>query len=242
MSRILFFLIFASMLAACSSPPVVRPTNGNQEPYYIRVKPITKAQVDHDSFRVRLAFEVYSPIALEQGMLVQEIKQVVTFERKDGRDVKEYLQLVEAFRLRLAGMTENGLYRYTLFEGQSDTHRMFELWVDDKSVTAVRVKREVFAYIGTVKGADFTERGFAMLPANESGNVRTNVSKNFNQNYQLSHEIRGKVKRSGDHFGVAYRLQYRVAKDNPDNPFFQLDRAWGRGVVDDALDHYWRGN
>lgn len=242
MFRVMLFLMLASVMVACASPSARPQVNHNAGTYYIRVKPITPALISHSSFKVSLKFEVYSPIRLMQNALVQEIRQVVTYERKDGQDILYRLQLVEAFKLRATGITENGLFRYDIIEGQTDTHRMSGLWENDNSITAVRVNREVFAYVGSVYGADFTDLGFAMLPGNEAGDMKTAVSRHFNKTYQLTHEIRGGVKRSGDHLGVAYRLQYRVTKDDPKNPYFQLDRARGRGLVEDTVQQFWRGD
>ncbi|MHC4841908.1 MAG: hypothetical protein ACYTDT_13300 [Planctomycetota bacterium] len=242
MVRAAFFFFFAVLISACSTTQEKQPASRVQDPYYIRVIPISNPQVDRESFRIRLGFEIYSDVELKRKALVQEIRQVVTYERKNGRDSMRELQLVEAFKLRLLRVTEDNQYVYTLLRGQSDSHRMYDFWNDDKQVRSIRIKREVFAYVASVRGADFTDLGFAMLPENESGTMKTEVSHRFNQSYQAEHQTSGIVMDSEVHHGLAYRIQYRVTKDHKKAPHFRLDRAWGRGVVEDEVEHFWRGN
>ena len=221
------------VLAACSSSqPLAERQHRNVAPYEITEEAVGPARVSRDGFDARFQFEVVSPLDLQRNSLVQELRQTVTLIYKDGKRKKRKLSLVEAFRLRFAGLDGSGRYHYSIFAGQSDRHSMRGLDDLPDDVTAVEINRAVFAYVANVMDADFTPSGFAHLPENEDGNVVSDIPERFNENYQNSHATRGWVRNSGDSLGLTYTINYRLVRDGADNPHFVVDRGGGYGEVE----------
>lgn len=69
-------------------------------------------------------------------------------------------------------------------------------------------QRDMKVYLAVVEGAHWTHNGFAHLPENMDGSVKTTVSKNFNAAYNWTHETRGKITARSDEY-----LTWRIDAD-----------------------------
>lgn len=106
---------------------------------------------------------------------------LVEFDRKVGGKWNAIVQevqlddgstLVECFRINPDA--RNFIY---------DRHE----WSSETEVRTMKV------YLAVVEGAHWTHNGFAHLPANMDGSVKTTVGKGFNASYQHLYETRGKI-------------------------------------------------
>jgi hypothetical protein len=201
-------------------------------PYEVTVSAAGPAEVSKDGFDARFEFEVISQFDLQRDSLVQELNQTMTFEYEDGTTRERKLSLVEAFRLRFSHVDANRRHHYRIYAGQSDRHSMRGMNDLPDDVVAVRLEREVFAYVADVDGADFTPAGFAHLPQNEDGNVVSDIPDHFNEGYQRRHKMEGMVRNSGDSLGLVYRIQFRLVRTGDDSPQFVVDRSSGSGSVE----------
>jgi hypothetical protein len=225
--------LLALLAGACASPQTVverevRPS----PPYEVIVRSLGPAQVSDDGFDARFEFEVISPFDLQRNSLVQELRQTITFEYDNGSTRRRELSLVEAFRLRPAYVDGARRYHYRIWAGQSDRHSMRGMNDLPEEVVAVRIQREVFAYVADVSGADFTAAGFAHLPRNQDGSVVSRIPERFNEHYQQNHVMRGMVLNSGDSMGLTYRIDYRLIRTGGQNPHFVVDHSSGLGRVE----------
>ncbi|MCB9932058.1 MAG: hypothetical protein H6841_01410 [Planctomycetes bacterium] len=221
------------LFAACSSPQqVVEREERESPPYEVIVRSLGPAVVSKDGFDTRFEFEVISPIDLRRNSLVQELRQVITFEYDNGTTRQRELTLVEAFRLRLAYVDGSQRYHYWILPGQSDRHSMRGMNELPEEVVAVHIQRNVFAYVADVSGADFTDAGFAHLPRNQDGNVVSRIPERFNEEYQRKHDTRGMVLNSGDSLGMNYRISYRLVRTGGLNPQFVVDHGGGFGMLE----------
>ncbi|MBZ0137509.1 MAG: hypothetical protein K8I27_14170 [Planctomycetes bacterium] len=228
---LLFAVVMAIGVAACSSPQVIARQVRESQPYEIRVKPLGVARVSKDGFDSRFEFEVVSLLDLNRNSLVQELYQKFILEYRDGSTRERTLTLVEAFRLRFSHRDAAGRYHYRIWTGQSDRHSMRGIDDLSRDVVAVTIERTVFAYVANVAGAHFTPAGFAHLPKNEDGSVVSNVPSRFNENYQQNYETRGLVRNSGDSLGLTYEIRYRLVRESERSPQFSVLRGGGWGVV-----------
>ena len=201
-------------------------------PYEVTVSAAGPAEVSKDGFDARFEFEVVSQVDLQRNSLVQELKQTITFEYDDGSTRERRLSLVEAFRLRASHVDVDGRHHYRIYAGQSDRHSMRGMNDLPEEVVAVRLEREVFAYVADVNGADFTPAGFAHLPQNEDGNVVSDIPEQFNEGYQRRHNMRGEIRNSGDATGLVYRIEFRLVRTGDESPKFVVDRSSGSGSVE----------
>lgn len=230
----LFRIALLALLAgACSSPqPLTEREERSSPPYEVIVRSLGPARVSDDGFDARFEFEVISPIDLQRNSLVQELRQTITFEYDDGSTRKRELTLVEAFRLRFAYMDGARRHHYRIWAGQSDRHSMSGMDSLPEEVVAVHIRREVFAYVADVSGADFTDAGFAHLPRNQDGSLVSRIPERFNEHYQRNHATTGRVLNSGDSLGLTYRIDYRLLRSGGANPHFMVDRGGGFGRVE----------
>jgi hypothetical protein len=229
---LLQMVLIALLVGACSAPQAIERVERASPPYHVVVRPLGTARVSDDGFDAHFEFEVVSPVDLQRNSLVQELKQVVTFEYEDGSTRERRLSLVEAFRLRHTYVDGNKQYHYRIYAGQSDRHSMRGMNSLSEKVIAVRIQREVFAYVANVMDADFTVHGFAHLPENEDGNVVSEIPARFNEKYQAKHATRGWIANSGDSLGLTYRISYRLVRTGDDAAHFVVDRGGGYGAVE----------
>lgn len=220
------------VLAGCSAPQVIERQTRESPPYEVIVHASGPAEVSKDGFDARFEFEVVSLHDLQRNSLVQELKQTITFEYDDGSIRKRELSLVEAFRLRYSHQDGGQRYHYRIYAGQSDRHSMRGMNDLPEEIVAVRIEREVFAYVADVHGADFTAAGFAHLPHNEDGNVVSKIPEKFNEAYQSRHETKGSIKNSGDSRGIVYHINFRLIRTGGQSPQFVVDHGSGAGRVE----------
>lgn len=88
--------------------------------------------------------------------------------------------------------------------GQSDHHSWDDAWP--------REKRQMFIYPGTVVGADETFFGFAMVPENMDGSVKTTTGPEFNKNYRKNHSVQGVITECDKSLGVTWKYEYELGK------------------------------
>jgi hypothetical protein len=224
--------VLVLVVAACSSTQTIERKQRESLPYEVLVRAAGPAEVSKDGFDARFEFEVVSEYELPRNSLVQELKQTITFEYDDGSTRQRELSLVEAFRLRFSHIDGARRYHYRIYEGQSDRHSMRGMDELPDDIVAVRLERDVFAYVADVDGADFTPAGFAHLPCNEDGNVVSDIPDRFNEGYQRNHVMQGWVRNSGDSLGLVYRIQFRLVRNGDVGPEFIVDRASGHGEVE----------
>lgn len=138
--------------------------------------------------------------------------------------------LVECFQ------TPNG--RFPM--GQKDHHWKETAWP--------KHWRKMTVYPATVEGADLTMNGFAMLPENRDGSVKTTVGDNFNKKYRwkgkrnpdtgewenkkeygVLHEVRGQIVADAKYLAVTWHIDYYEGKltivlpDGDTHEFFDPD-------------------
>jgi len=222
-------LLIAAGCASAPQPEVQREFRPSP-PYSITVRPLGPAVVTSDGFSAEIEFEVVSPYDLGRNSLVQELRQEVLLHYRSGRTERRALSLVEAFQLRHAFTDGLGRNHYRLLAGQRDSHSMYGLDGVAPDVVKVTVRREVFAYVANVIGADFTNRGFAHLPANEDGSVVTRAPRTFNEHYQSRHQTTGHVVDSADSLGVVYVFEYELVPGEGRTRFV-VNKGGGLGQV-----------
>lgn len=66
-------------------------------------------------------------------------------------------------------------------------------------------------YPADVAGVDYRS-GFAMLPQNMDGSVRTNTGPNFNADYLKDHQVRGRVVRCDQERTAHWKIEYKNGK------------------------------
>lgn len=81
--------------------------------------------------------------------------------------------------------------------GQYDVH-----WSERYQV------RKIVTYPGNVEGANWSPKGFCMLPENEQG-VKTNVGKQFNKKYREKYKLAGRVTEADQTLGVRWKIVAR---------------------------------
>lgn len=106
-------------------------------------------------------------------------------------------RLVEVFR------TPNGRF----CRNQRDHHSSH--W--DSTPTRPYVRR-MFVYPGNVEGVDWTPRGFAQLPQNLDGTIKTSIGKGFNKKYQKKHETKGRITASDRTMGFWWTIEFNKGK------------------------------
>ena len=72
--------------------------------------------------------------------------------------------------------------------------------------------RSMVVYPGEVEGADTTILGFAMLPENRDGSVKTTTGLLFNEQYRKNHKLQGRIVDCDKSMGVTWTLVYDCGK------------------------------
>ncbi len=243
MNKLILILLLFGLLPGCAlfsvgaDAPQVRLVQ-TSEPYQVHVRPIGPARVSEDGFEARFDFHVFSPFDLQRNALVQELRQTMTLTHADGKVETRRLSLVEAFKLQLLAVDDNGMRHYALLPGQRDRHAAAGLKGLPASVERIEIRREVFAYVANVAGADFSPAGFAHLPTSEDGAVKSSVGRDFNQRYQQAHQTRGRVVQSATAWGMTYRMSYLLRRGGPGLPQFIVDHGRGVGAVQAPVVRY----
>jgi|GEM_PF-2764672 len=208
-------IISCCALAACSS---VEPQGGALEvqlpPYSVRVLPESTPTFSADGYDATLRFRLTSTEPFPMRHLVQEIHQLVEIRRPDGKRAQEIYTLVEAFELTSHEVMGDGSHRYTLHPLQRDRHYEAGYNHNHEPGTLVMTTRRVTLYPANVKDQDATWLGFAHLPANRDGSVKTRVGANFNRRYQQRHRTQGVIvaddRRNARHYTLRYRWELQA--------------------------------
>lgn len=203
---------FAALsLASCSAFQTAPASAVAREPlpeYTLEIVPLTTPTWDSDGYEIVLTFALQSAERFPWRYLIQEIKQTTTFTTADGSRQSSRLSLVEAFRLDASPAQRDGKWVYTLEPFQRDRHFEAGFATVQPGVKAIEVTRDVKLYPAMVENADFTFLGFAHLPRNRDGNVKTDVPPSFNRRYQERHETRGSILADDRDAGLNYHISY----------------------------------
>jgi hypothetical protein len=207
---VVLLLSVATVAAGCAAGQDFSDSGSLSQPprYEILVLPLSDPEASSDGYELLLDFEIRAEGALPFRTIVQEIDQTTVYRHADGSSHPQHITLVEAFRLKSAGGGEHSR-SYGLEVFQRDRH--FESGFADSGpeVVGISVRRTVRAYAALVEGADFTPLGFAHLPANRDGTLKTEVPASFNRRYQEAHSTRGKVVADGrDTTCATYEISY----------------------------------
>ena len=193
---LLALAVMIGLLGGCASfgptgeavPPETLP------PYTLDILQMGEPSVSDDGYEVILRFEICADAPFPYRSLIQEIEQTATYEFADGKQSRENLTLVEAFRLdSWPNRTDAGKWIYALEPFQRDRHFEAGFAATQAEVAQIEVRRDVTIYPAVIENADFTFLGFAHLPGNREGSVKTIIPDNFNRRYQGSHQTQGKV-------------------------------------------------
>ncbi|MCK6439378.1 MAG: hypothetical protein L6Q71_04170 [Planctomycetes bacterium] len=171
---------------ACAVPPEQLPV------YRIVVENVETPEVSADGYKLLLRFKLHSRGLFPYPHLIQEITQTATYYT-NGRRSSHAISLVECFRLNSEPQYRDGEWIYGLEPLQRDKHFESGFAATPRGIERIVVTRAIKLYPGVVENADFTLLGFAHLPSNRSGSVRTNIPANFNRGYQDDHQLRGTV-------------------------------------------------
>jgi len=185
--------------------------------YRIEVETLGEPTFDADGYDVSLGFELTSEGEFDYNAIVQEIVQEALYERYDGRQIRETLTLVEAFRLRRIGINEAGRIVYRLPSFQRDRHFERGYLSVGPMVKTIDVWRVIRYYPAYVEGADWTTLGFAHLPQNRAGSLQTVIPGNFNESHQRSYSIRGAVVQDDRGAAGWYHLRYHWFREPAGN-------------------------
>ncbi|MBX3460135.1 MAG: hypothetical protein KF696_09290 [Planctomycetes bacterium] len=169
---------------------------------------------DEDRYEVSLGFELRAKDEFSYNAVVQEIVQEVVYTRYDGREIRETLTLVEAFKLTRIGYDDGGRVVYRLPSFQRDRHYERGYLSVGPMIETVDVWRVVRFYPGYVEGADWTTLGFAHLPQNRTGSIVTDIPDNFNETHQRNHELKGAVLQDHRDNARWYHMRYRWYRES----------------------------
>lgn len=177
--------------------------------YVLKAEPLGEPQHDEDGYDVSLGFELRAQGEFDYNAVVQEIVQEALYLRYDGRQIRETLTLVEAFKLRRVGVDESGKVIYRLPSFQRDRHFERGYLSVGPMVKSVDVWRVVRYYPGYVEGADWTSLGFAHLPEARDGCIKTVIPPNFNESHQKSYALSGRVVQDDRRNAGWYHMRYQ---------------------------------
>jgi hypothetical protein len=163
---------------------------------------------DEDRYEVSLGFELIARDEFAYNCIVQEIVQEVVYRRSDGREIRETLTLVEAFKLARIGLDENMNVVYRLPSFQRDRHYERGYLSVGPMIATVDVWRVVRFYPAYVQEADWTTLGFAHLPQNRTGSIVTDIPDNFNESHQRGYDLKGKVVQDDRDQAKFYHMRY----------------------------------
>lgn len=195
--------------------------------YSLELQVRGEPEYDEDRYEVSLGFELRADDEFPYNAVVQEIVQEVVYERYDGRQIRETLVLVEAFKLTRVGKDEDGRVVYRLPSFQRDRHYERGYLSVGPMIRQIDVWRVVRYYPGYVEGADGTELGFAHLPQNREASMVTDIPDNFNESHQRNHEIKGRVVQDDRDHSRWYSMRYhwwREPTGNRPQAEFTLNR------------------
>lgn len=162
-------------------------------PYKIELELRGEPRYDADGYEVVLGFDLQAEGEFAYNAIVQEIVQETLYFRTDGKQVRESLSLVEAFELSRAGLDPDNTVRYRLKPFQRDRHYERGYSSLGPSIVRAEVYRVVRYYPAFVREADWTALGFAHLPKNRDGSIRTEIPPNFNERHQRGFIIDGVI-------------------------------------------------
>lgn len=188
---------------------VAQPVAPAELPVYaLKAEVLGDPRHDADGYDVSLGFELKADAEFDYNAVVQEIVQEALYVRYDGRQIRETLTLVEAFKLRRVGVDDSGKVVYRLPSFQRDRHFERGYLSVGPMVKTIDVWRVVRYYPGYVEGADWTNLGFAHLPEARDGCLKTVIPPNFNESHQKAHAISGRVVQD-DRAGAGwYHMRY----------------------------------
>ncbi|MCC7509235.1 MAG: hypothetical protein IT464_07655 [Planctomycetes bacterium] len=203
--------IFLLVLGGCASVGNYRaaPVEPQRLPAYtLEIELRGEPEWDEDRYEVSLGFELRAKDEFAYNAVVQEIVQEVVYTRYDGREIRETLTLVEAFKLTRIGSDDDGRVVYRLPSFQRDRHYERGYLSVGPMIEKIDVWRVVRFYPGFVEGADWTTLGFAHLPQNRQASIVTDIPDNFNETHQRNHELKGSVLQDDRERGRWYNLRY----------------------------------
>lgn len=132
-------------------------------------------------------------VSMEQGFSAK----VHIYEWSELPGIVSEVYLPDGYLLVEYFDTPNG----KMLDGQWDNH-----WVQSPGLS---YERYIFTYPAEVEGADKTEYGFAELPQNRDGSVRSNTDpKTFNLAYHRKHKRQGKIVSDRRDLGRWWRIIY----------------------------------
>ncbi|MBE7491917.1 MAG: hypothetical protein HS108_09225 [Planctomycetes bacterium] len=176
--------------------------------YVLAAQTLSEPRHDADGYDVSLGFELRAAGEFDYNAVVQEIVQEALYVRYDGRQIRETLTLVEAFRLRRVGVAEDGKVIYRLPSLQRDRHFERGYLSVGPMVKTIDVWRVVRYYPAYVEGADWTSLGFAHLPAAKDDCLKTVIPANFNESHQKNHALTGRVVQDDRKNAGWYHMRY----------------------------------
>lgn len=196
--------------------------------YTLELQVRGEPEFDEDRYEVSLGFELRAQDEFAYNAIVQEIVQEVIYERFDGRQIRETLILVEAFKLSRVGKDDDGKVVYRLPSFQRDRHYERGYLSVGPMIKQVDVWRVVRFYPGYVKGADWTDLGFAHLPQNRETSMVTDIPENFNESHQRRYDIKGHVLQDDRDQSRWYSMRYhwwREPTGNRPQAKFTFDKS-----------------
>lgn len=72
--------------------------------------------------------------------------------------------------------------------------------------------RECIVYPACVEGIDATSSGFAQLPQNFDGSVKTTTGPKFNEYYQKNHKTQGRITKAARHLATRWTITWKDGK------------------------------
>lgn len=180
----------------------------NLPDYTLELQTRGEPEYDEDRYDVSLGFELRARDEFAYNAIVQEIVQEVVYKRYDGREFRESLVLVEAFKLHRVGMDAEGLVVYRLPSFQRDRHYERGYLSVGPMIERIDVWRVVRFYPAFVEGADWTNLGFAHLPGNRVGTMVTDIPENFNESHQRNYAMTGSIVQDDRARGQFYNMRY----------------------------------
>jgi hypothetical protein len=183
-------------------PPELLPA------YTLELEVRGQPQWDADRYEITFGFELRANDEFPYNAVVQEIVQEVIYRRYDGREIRDTLTLVEAFRLSRVGLDEDLRVVYRLPAFQRDRHFERGYLSVGPMIETVDVWRVVRFYPAYIEGVDETDHGFSHLPQNRDGSIVTDIPGNFNESHQRAHELKGAILQDDRQRARWYYIRY----------------------------------
>ncbi|MCC6573651.1 MAG: hypothetical protein IT462_07660 [Planctomycetes bacterium] len=169
---------------------------------------------DPDGYEVVLGFDLRANGEFAYNAIVQEIVQETVYRREDGKQLRETLALVEAFELARVGIDNDSKVRYRLKPFQRDRHYERGYSALGSTIHGAEVFRVVRYYPAFVRDADWSALGFAHLPGNREGTIRTDIPKNFNERHQRGYIIEGAILQDDRARSHWYSMRYSWKRED----------------------------